>query len=575
MPSVLPVRVSKRWQVDARIPAEIEEALKNYRPMLRQMLFNRGVVNAEQAEKFLNKSGSLHDPFLLTDMDSAVERLSWAAQHGETIIVYGDYDVDGITATVLMVQILEAIGAKARAYIPNRFDEGYGLTNEALEKLASEGAQLVLTVDCGIRSPREAERARELGIDLVISDHHEPRTEIPLAQAVICPKRPGDGYPEKNLAGVGLAYKIVEGLLARSGTEHIAAEEWLDLVAVGTVADVVPLTGENRSMVKAGLRRLRLGKRQGILSLANAADLALQNTNARDIGYVIGPRLNAAGRLDSAMDALSLLMSTEVAKTGLLAQKLDDQNRHRQDLTQKLFEEAQVGLVEKDEHLLFSTHSDEDRRKMGIVGLVASRLADTYYRPAVVAAQGEEFTRASCRSIPEFHITKALDECADLMERHGGHAMAAGFTIRNDRLPELKTRLKEIAGRELAGLDLRPMLHADMEIPLGMLRPDVLQDIDALEPSGLGNPGALFVSRGLRVDQYYRVGKDGSHLRLKFKDGGITFDAIAFRMGYWADQMPQRIDLLYSFEQNFYQGRSSLQLNIKDLKPADQKDEPG
>ncbi|HZU86182.1 MAG TPA: single-stranded-DNA-specific exonuclease RecJ, partial [Anaerolineaceae bacterium] len=464
--------MNKRWQVAPKLPTEMAEKLAGYPAITQQLLYNRGIHTAEDAQIFLQASGSLHDPFLMLEMEKAAARLVTAVEQGQPLAVYGDYDVDGVTATALLVQVLQKMGADARAYIPNRFDEGYGLNIEALESLYADGIRLVITVDCGIRSPKEAARCREIGLDLIITDHHEPLDkEIPSAYAVICPKQEGDTYPDKNLAGVGLAFKLAEAVLKLRPTPGVQVTDWLDLVAVGTVADVVPLRGENRALVRAGMRILRRGERQGLRSLLGAAGVeSPARLSARDIGFTIGPRLNAAGRLESALAAFDLLMEEEAQQAGLLAQKLDDQNRARQEMTMRMVQDAETMMVDEgagsgpdDRMLLFAARPDFN---MGVVGLVAARLTDAYYRPAVVGAQGEEFTRASCRSIPEFHITHALDECTDLMVRHGGHAMAAGFTIRNELLPELSRRLKAIAERELGQQELCPILRGDIELSL-------------------------------------------------------------------------------------------------------------
>jgi single-stranded-DNA-specific exonuclease len=560
--------MKKSWQIQASVPLDGEGTLEGYSPVMQQMLYNRGIKDIESADWDLRGAGSMHDPFRLPDMEAAVERIWSALDHQEAIAVYGDYDVDGVTATALLVQVLRRLGGNVLGYIPNRFDEGYGVNNDALDMLHEQGIQLVVTVDCGIRSPREIEHARQMGMDLVISDHHEPKSDLPEAVAVICQKRSDNNYPERNLAGVGLAFKIAEALLARRPVEGVNLEDWLDLVAVGTVADVVPLTGENRSLVRAGLKKIRLGQRQGLLSLANVAGLTIQRITARDIGFGLGPRLNAAGRLESALAAFDLLVSVDLSVLGVLAQKLDDQNRDRQSMTQRMQVEAEkLARASEKDSLLFAV---DPGFNMGVVGLVAARLTDAYYRPAIVGARGDEFTRCSCRSIPEFNITHALDECTALLERHGGHAMAAGFTVRNDRLDELASCLHAIAQRELGERDLRPVLRADMEIPLKDLRPSLLKDLDMLEPTGLGNPEAVFVSRGLRVKWPKKIGKEGQHLRMSVSDGYITYDAVAFRQGIWADQMPEKIDILYVFETNNYQGHESLQLNVRDIRPSEQ-----
>lgn len=557
----------KRWHIPEPLPSEVDAELHDFQPYLRQILFNRNVRTAQEAIEYLNCSAPLADPFLLTGMDRAVERLWRAIDESEPVAIYGDYDVDGVTATAMMVQVLRSLGGNAEAYIPNRFDEGYGLNNEALDVLAGRGFRVVLTVDCGIRSPREAEHACELGIDLIISDHHMPQNELPNALAVICQKQDGDAYPEKNLAGVGLAYKITQGLLQFRHVDAVQAEQWLDLVALGTVADVVPLTGENRVMVRRGLQQMRLAQRQGLLSLAQAAGVDLRRVNAVDIGYRLGPRLNAAGRLESALQAYELLVTEDLFQAGYLAQKLDDQNKDRQRLTQEMQARAEELLGEEDGHILIAC---DESFNAGVVGLVAAKLMESFYRPAVAGQIGDEFTRASCRSIREFHITKALDECADLFVRHGGHAAAAGFTIRNENLPALRQRLGAIASRELAGLDLRPMLHADLEIPLALMRPSYLEEIEMLQPTGMGNPDAVFVSRRVQVVNARTVGSEALHLRLTVKDGGVTYNAIAFRQGHWAGRLPQFVDLMYNYEMNVYNGQKSMQLNVLDLRPSDE-----
>lgn len=559
-------QLEKRWFIPDPLPSEVEHELRDFQPYLRQILYNRNVHTAEEAVQYLNCSAALGDPFLLKDMDVAVDRLWQAVERREPVAIYGDYDVDGVSATALMVQVLHAMGGNADAYIPNRFDEGYGLNNDALDTLAGRGVRVVLTVDCGIRSPREAEHARELGIDLIISDHHMPQNELPQALAVICQKREGDEYPDKNLAGVGLAYKIAQGLLQSHPVDGVKAVDWLDLVALGTVADVVPLTGENRVMVRLGLQCMRLAQRQGLLSLAQAAGINLRRVNAGDIGYRLGPRLNAAGRLESALQAYQLLVTDDIFQAGMLAQKLDDQNKDRQRLTQEMQTRAEELLSSVEDGKILIAY--DSSFNSGVVGLVAAKLTETYYRPAVVGQVGEEFTRASCRSIREFHITKALDECADLLVRHGGHAAAAGFTVRNEAMPELSRRLTEIAQRELTEQDLRPMLRADLEIPLALMRPSYLEEIERLQPTGMQNPDAVFVSRNLQVINARTVGSEAAHLRLTVKDGGVTYNAIAFRQGHWAGRLPPAIDLMYTYEMNSFNGRESMQLNVIDLKPS-------
>lgn len=565
---------TKRWIIPPPLTPQADLALASHPTALRQVLFNRGISTRQEADDFLRANVTFEsDPFLMKDMRKAVERIRRALETGEKIAIYGDYDVDGVTATALLVTALRALGGNVREYIPNRFEEGYGLNNEALTGLRDEGVQLVISVDCGIRSPAEAVHAKTIGLDLIISDHHEPAGDLPQALAVINPKQEGDEYPEKYLAGVGIAYKIAQALHQTLQPANLHPETLLDLVALGTVADLAPLTGENRNLVRGGLRQMRNSARQGLLSLAAVADISLQRVTAINIGFALGPRLNASGRLDTAIDSYKLLTTGDLFEAGQLAQQLNVQNGQRQQMTRKIQAEAETLALadDPDPLILFAVQGDFN---VGVVGLAAARLTESYYRPAVVGhidfEKGE--TRCSCRSIPEFHITQALDECADLLVRHGGHAAAAGFTVLNENLPTLKSRLSEIAVRELSGKDLRHSLLADAESPLSEMTSDLLRSLDYLEPTGYGNPGAVFVSRNVRVVKHRAVGADAKHLKLSVTDGKVTFDAIAFRLGDWAGKLPERIDLMYTLETNEYNGRTTLQLNVKDLKPAGLRD---
>lgn len=563
--------MQKKWIEPKPITEEVDQALSVFPAPIRQLLFSRGVFSEEQAVVFLNAAGKIEDPFLIKNMDAAIRRIHDAIERKEKVAIYGDYDVDGVTATALLVEVIERSGGQAEGYIPNRVDEGYGLNCEALDVLKTAGIDLVITVDCGIRSPAEALHAKEIGLDLIITDHHHPRGEVPEAFAVLCPKQTGDEYPNKDLAGVGLAYKIVQGLSIKYPEFHLIPEEWLDLVALGTVADVVTLSEENRALVRSGIELMRAGRRMGLRSLSNVAEIAVNRINTYEIGFVLAPRLNAAGRLESALDSLNLLIAKEMKTAGELAQKLDVQNRERQKITREIQKVAET-LVEEDgePYFLFAAHGDF---KQGVIGLAASRLVDKYYRPAIVATKGEKQTKGSGRSIPEFHITQALDECADLLVRHGGHAMAAGFTVDNENLDELIQRLKTIAKRALhdriAATELKAEVKPDVNIQLGDLKPELLNYLDQFQPIGMGNPEPLFLSKNVNVAGAKKIGKDGSHLRMKVtQDGKLFFDAIAFRFGDRFDALPKQIDLVYSFERNVFNNIETLQLNIRDMRPA-------
>ena len=560
--------ITKRWELASPIPSEAAQELCGYPTILSQILYNRGYCTHELARSFLEAQPPAGtEANKLIDLPEAVDRIKFAISNREIIVVYGDYDADGVTATALLGTALKTLGAEVIEYIPNRFDEGYGLNLDAMRTLYENGTKLIITVDCGIRSWDEADFSRSIGMDLIITDHHHPLDTLPNAFGVINPKQSGDTYPEKNLAGVGLAYKLVESLF-QSEPNPSDSRAYLDLVALGTVADLVPLTGENRSLVRTGLEYIRQPQRQGIMALIGVSGLSPARITTTDISFALAPRLNASGRLESALASLKLLTSQDYKEVGQLAQWLEIQNRERQKITRDIQGKAEKMIILDDRIPLLLFAADPDFNA-GVVGLAASRLTEQYYRPSIIACMGDEFTRASCRSIPEFHITQALDQCSDLLEHHGGHAAAAGFTVRNELLPLLINKMQNIAEGQLEKLDLRPKIYAEAEIPLSDLKPDLLKYLDWLQPTGMGNPAPIFMSRGLKVTRQKAIGADGSHLKLAVTDGKITYDAIAFRQGYWIAQLPPTIDLMYTFELNEFNGQIALQLNVKDIRPSE------
>ena len=562
---------SKRWEISPRAPANHFANYKDFPPLIIQILYNRGVTTPEDVDNFLNHRWADDDPFNLHGMATAVGRLKQAIAQQESIAVYGDYDADGVTSTALMMHVLSALGANAQAYIPNRFEEGYGLNNEALFDLANRGVKVVLTVDCGIRSVQEVAYGNSLGLDIIITDHHTVGDKIPPALAAINPKQSNCTYPFKELAGVGLAYKVAQALLRDHRSNGLRAENFLDLVALGTVADLAPLYHENRKLVNLGLNQLNQSLRPGLTALmAQARSGSATAITAGTIGFTIGPRLNAAGRLDSALAAYDLLMARDQAEAHHLAADLDQQNRDRQKLTRDIVDLArqEVMAIESQQPLYFVSHPEFNP---GVVGLAASRLSEELYRPVLVAEQGSETTKGSARSIPEFHITEALDQCADLLVRYGGHAAAAGFTVKNENLDALQERLMTIATKQLSVEQLRPTLAVDGEVNLRGVSPSLVESIINLQPFGYGNPTPRFVTRNLHVKVAKSVGQDNQHLRMVVNDGKQDWSAIAFRQGHWAGKLnaSQKIDAVYNLEFNHWNGQTKMQLNIKDLRPSD------
>jgi single-stranded-DNA-specific exonuclease len=564
------VEKSKEWRVAPPAPDTFISQLEGQgiHPVVAQILHNRGRQTTETALAFLGYEPTHDDPFQMQGMSAAVARIREAIRAGEPIIVYGDFDADGVSATGLLTLALRKLGAKVGPYIPDRVDEGYGLNVDALKKLAQSGARLVVTVDCGTRAVEEVIAGQQGGLDIIVSDHHSVGPELPPATAIINPKQESCPYPEKQLAGVGVAYKIAQALclaeqrvpIGKGGEWH--ADELLDLVALGTVADIVPLVGENRALVREGLVLLNAGGRVGVQMLCQIAKI--QQVTATHIGFVLGPRLNAAGRLGDAMLACNLLLADDEDTAAELAIKLNTMNRERQEWTRRMraWVEESLGEAIGDEPLIFAA---DERFLQGVVGLVAGRLTEEHYRPSVVVAVGDEFSHGSCRSIPEFHITRALDACVDVLVRHGGHAAAAGFTIRTEDLPILAERLQALAEERLGDRALAPSLAVDMALELGQIDGALVDALDALEPTGHGNPPPLFVAHGVQVLESRAVGTDGTHLKLTLSDGTTAWDAIAFRRGQCAGQLPERLDVVYHLETNEWGGQSRLQLNTQDF----------
>lgn len=563
----------KRWEwppePDRAALTELVKACDH--PILAQILYRRGIRTAEEARRFLDGDELYDNPFHLPGMSAAVLRIKEAIRRGQQIAVYGDFDVDGVTATALLTATLRSLGAKVKPYIPHRVDEGYGVNRGALKKLRQSGCDLVVTVDCGVRSVAEVQYARRLGLDIIVTDHHNIGPELPPAHAIINPKIEGSRFPFRELAGVGVAFRLAQALLRAARHDHglpdpsLDEESLLDLVALGTVADVTPLLGENRVLVRRGLEALNRAQRPGIRQLLRAASVEPGQATAWSIGFLLAPRLNAAGRLDTAVRAYKLLTADDDAVAAALADELDQLNRKRQEMTKAQLVEA-IQQIDEADFLHLVSGPDYDH---GIVGLVAARLVEATYRPSIVVREEGEICRGSARSIPELNITAALDQCRDLLIRHGGHAAAAGFTARTEMLPALRERLQAIAREQLRGIDLAPKLQIDALVRLRDLNRALYDALQRLEPCGHDNEAPVLAVRAAEVVQARPVGGDGSHLRLTVRQDGCVYDAIAFNFGASAAELPERIDLAFTFEINRWNGREAFQLNVKDLRPTE------
>lgn len=563
----------KRWQLAPKpLPAQLAP-FGGMHVALAAILIQRGFTSAAEAEAFLRGNPPNSDPFKLKGIPAAVNRIRTAIKKREKIIVYGDFDADGVTSTALLVTVLRALGADVDPYIPHRVDEGYGLNDAALVALARRGVKLVITVDCGIRSLHEVETGTKAGLDMIVTDHHSVGPELPRALAVINPKQAGDASGEAMLAGVGVTFRLAEALLKATaangrGELPIQPDDLLDLVAIGTVADLVPLNRpENRALVMRGLRKIQQARRLGVRALLEAAGVTPESVDATAIGFALGPRINAAGRLESATQALNLLLTDEVAAAAEQAAALNTLNEKRQRLTREMQDYVRtVTTISPDTPLIFAA---DPGFVQGIVGLVAGRLVEEYYRPAVIMHQGEHESHGSCRSIAEFNITEALDQCADLLLRHGGHAQAAGFAIENENIPAFQDRLTEIAAEQLAEKDLQPTLAIDLEVKLREVDWSLQEALQNLEPTGNAFPAPILCARRLQVVECRAVGKENAHLKLRLSDGGSRpIGAIGFGFGKFADLVPREVDAAFALLANEWNGERRLELEIKDLRPA-------
>lgn len=559
-----------RWVPRPTAPAAfLHELPASISPLVGQVLWSRQITDPDAVEDFLTADYSrLHDPFALRDMDRAVERIRQAVEAEQTVAVYGDFDTDGVTGVALLKQALSALGLRVLPYIPRRVEEGYGLNIPAIEQLATK-ADLLITVDCGISNVAEIARAQALGLDVIVLDHHTPPAVLPEGYAVINPKRGDCSYPYDMLAGVGVAYKLTQALHKIGLRTNLRGRDLLDVVALGTVTDMAPLNGENRILVKHGLLALNESARPGIKALIEAS-ASRRPIDTRTIGYVLGPRLNAAGRLDNAIRAYDLLLAATDVEAQALAEELNEINLQRQTLTKEVQSMALERAAANGKNQQRIVILDDKDFPSGVVGLVAARLVEAWGRPVLLLERGEITSRGSARSVEGFSIIGALTEVGELFEKFGGHTMAAGFTITNERLPELESRLQVIAARDLPDDLLTPRLYYDAELALDQMSVELVQLLAELEPYGHGNPEPVWVTRGLKVVDAFVMGRERQHLKLRLFDGRTTIDALWWRNAEHVHAFTKcpRVDVAYTLSINEYMGRRRVQLIVKELVPS-------
>ena len=575
-----------RWQLKSADPVLVSEVQRslNLSPLLARLLALRGVTSPEEAAAFLHPALTrLHSPYLLSGMAVAVERLETAIAQQERVLIYGDYDVDGTVAVVVLKTCIELLGGVTEFHVPHRIREGYGMKDDVIERAAAAGIRLVISVDTGIRAFQAAETARRLGLDLIVTDHHLPEdagSRLPQALAVLNPNQCGCDYPCKDLCGAGVAFKVAQALLTRAGRERLIPS-FLKMVAIATIADAVPLRGENRVIARLGLEGLRRPVNGGLKALLEVAKLtaADHQITATDVAFRIAPRINAAGRMDIAADVVELFTSRDPARQQEIADKLDKLNAERQAAEGRILDEVRQRFA--GDYSLRQKHAvvlSGEGWHRGVVGIVATRVVEMTGRPAlVIACEGSE-AHGSGRSIPGFHLLQALEseDCRSLFIRFGGHAHAVGFSLASERIPELRRSLESYAQQHLMAEDLEPLLEIDAELRAEEITGRLIDEVDALQPFGMENREPVFACRGLRLLQPPRVLKE-KHLKLKVGSPGRRsrpLDVLAWRMAAMIEQSPLQpgaeLDLAFTAEENRHPDFGGLQLILRDLKPAQQ-----
>lgn len=539
--------------------------------IVAQLLYNRGLTTQEEIDEFLQPdySQDIHDPYLFKDMKKACDRIYKAIDKGELITIYGDYDADGVCSSVILKTALESLGAKVEVYLPHREKEGYGLNVKAVEEIADNNTKVIITCDCGISNREEVAVANKKGVDVIVTDHHAIPEKLPEAVAIIHPQVEGEKYPFKFLAGGGVAFKFGQALILnkknkQSDIEKELSEKWLlDLVAVSTVADMVPLVGENRTLLRYGLTVLRKNRRLGMAKLIEVANLDMSKLDARTIAFSIAPRINAAGRMDHANLAYYLMIEKDPDNALQLAKDLNDSNIERQKITEQIIKEAKTQKLNTDDYLY--TFFDKDWA-VGLTGLVAGRLVRDFGKPAIVMTEVEGKVIGSGRSVKGFNISKTLKELENLLERYGGHPQAAGFAMDKANLDKFTKGLKDIAARELKGQNLQPELEIELVIDFEDISWDIVDMIDKFDPYGQGNPEPVFMSKAVKVTNVRKVGNSSKHLKLELAKGNKAKGAIAFGLGDRDVQIGDSLDIVYNLNINQWNGNRQIQLNILDFK---------
>ena len=559
--------MNKKWQVYEADENRISELIDKYNlnKLLATILVNRGITEEADIRLFLEPTrNDFHDPFLITDMKIAVDRIIKAIENKENVTIYGDYDVDGITSITVLKSFLQDRGLEVSSYIPNRLDEGYGLNKDAIDKIAEQKCDLMITVDCGISAINEIEYANSLGIETIITDHHEPGNELPKAMAVIDNKRKDSTYPFRELAGVGIVFKLIQALGIQLGLKEEAYLKYLDIVCVGTISDIVPLVDENRVIAKLGLMLIKQTKNIGLKSIINSSGYTKIDSNT--ISFGVAPRVNACGRMGKAEEALELFLSQNINEVNELTKKLNEHNRERQETEKAIFENA-IAMIEKEKlNEKKAIIVGGENWHHGVIGIVSSKITDMYFKPSILLSFEEDgIGKGSGRSIPGFDLHDALMKCLDTIDKFGGHSMAVGISIKRENLEKFKEEFEKIATENHID-EIIPIINIDAKINLGDINKEMVESLKQLEPFGEGNKMPIFAFKDLKIDSI-RALSEGKHLKLTLKESNYQINAIGFNLGYLAEEyrIGDKVDVAGVLEINTFGGTYNLQINIKDI----------
>lgn len=558
--------MNKKWQIYQTDENKVKGIQEKYKinKLLATILVNREITEKSQIEKFLNpKRNDFYNPYEMPDMEKAIERIIKAIENKEKIIIYGDYDVDGITSVTVLKSFLEERGIHVSEYIPNRLEEGYGLNKKAVEYIAKQGNQLMITVDCGISAIEEVEYANKLGIETIVTDHHEPGEELPKAIAVVDTKRKDNKYPFRNLAGVGVVFKLIQAISQRLDLPEKEYLKYLDIVCIGTISDIVPLVDENRVIVKLGLKLVEQTKNLGLKAILEASGYSKIDSNT--ISFGVAPRINACGRMGHQEEALKLFLSKDGEEVQELTQKLNEYNRLRQETEKQIYNESIIQIEEKD---LADRNTIVVMGKgwhHGVIGIVSSRITELYFKPSILLCEEEDYGKGSGRSIPGFDLYEALTQCKDTIDKFGGHSMAVGINVKKEKFEEFKEKLEKIA-KEKHTEEIVPILKIDALINLDEINKEMVESLKELEPFGEANKMPLFAFKNLKIDSI-RALSEGKHLKLTLKDDSNIVNAIGFNLGELSTEykIGDKIDVVGNLEINSFNGVDNIQINMKDV----------